>query len=282
MISINNLTKTYGDFHLSLSMDLPSGKVSGIVGRNGSGKTTTIKAILGLIHPDSGSVVTLGKEAGRLSSEEKSMIGAAMADSGFSSYLTVNDIRVILRNMFERFEEDRFTDLCQKGGLPFDKQLHDFSTGMQAKLKTIVACSHQAKLLILDEPTAGLDVIARNEVLDLLRKYLAEDDERSMLISSHISTDLENICDDIYMIHNGKIVFHEDTDSLLYNYAVLKVSKSAYEKLDKQYIITTVEEPFGYSCFTGQRKFYAENYPDIVTENCSIDDMIIMMSGGSK
>lgn len=279
MIEIRDLKKTYGNFSLDISMSVPKGKVSGIVGRNGSGKTTTIKAILGLIRPDSGTVTTLGQDSLKLTAKNKSMIGVAMSDSGLSSYLSAGEICSILKNMYDTFDEKRYLELCTKGELPLDKQLKEFSTGMKAKLKTIIACTHQAKLLIMDEPTTGLDVIARNEVLGLLREYLAEDDERSMLISSHISSDLENICDDIYMIHNGKIVFHNDTDKVLDEYAVLKMPESIYEKIDKKYIIRTIKEPYGYSCFTGEKKYYTENYPDVIAENCNIDDMIIMMSG---
>ena len=183
-----------------LSFEVKAGEYLCILGENGSGKTTTIKAILGLIHPDSGSVVTLGKEAGRLSSEEKSMIGAAMADSGFSSYLTVNDIRVILRNMFERFEEDRFTDLCQKGGLPFDKQLHDFSTGMQAKLKTIVACSHQAKLLILDEPLHGLDARRSRIAKEVIGTFVRRP-HKTLIMVSHYQSEFPDCIDRSLYLH---------------------------------------------------------------------------------
>lgn len=280
MIKAENLVKTYGNFKLNLSMELPSGRVSGIVGRNGAGKTTAIKAMLGLIRPDSGKVYTLGKEAMLLSSADKCQIGVALSDSGFSSYLTVKDICAILKGMYPSFDENGFKEQCRKSELPFDKPLKSFSTGMNAKLKTLVACSHGAKLLILDEPTAGLDVIARNEVLDMLRGYLAEDEKRSMLISSHISTDLEGICDDVYMINDGRIIMHEDTDNLLGEYAVLRLSDDQYGRIDRQYFIRTRREKFGWSCFTDQKRYYAENWPEAVIEDCSIDDMIIMMSGG--
>ena len=278
MIIINDLTKTYGDFKLNISMQLPEGRVTGLVGRNGAGKSTAIKSILGLIRPDSGSVEVFGKDSKELSEQDKENIGVAFSDSGFSSYLSINDIIPILRNMYSNFDEEWFKETCKKCNLPFDKQLREYSTGMNARLRVLVACSHNAKLLILDEPTAGLDVVARNEVLDLLREYLAKDSSRSMLISSHISSDLEGLCDDIYMINKGKIVMHEDTDAINLQYAVLKLSDASYEQIDKQYIISTRKEKFGYSCLTNQRQFYAENYPELVIETGSIDELIIMMS----
>jgi ABC-2 type transport system ATP-binding protein len=133
----------------------------------------------------------------------------------------------------------------------------------------------------MDEPTAGLDVEARNDILDLLRDYLTQDEKRSILITSHISSDLEGLCDDIYLIHDGKIVLHEDTDAILDNYGVLKVDEASFEKLDKSYILSTKKDHFGYACFTNERQFYTENNPDIVIENSNIDDLILMMTGGN-
>lgn len=278
MISIKNLKKTYDSFTLELSLKIPDGTVSGIVGRNGAGKSTMIKSILGLVRPDSGTVLTLGKEPCKLSSTDKRAIGVAMSDSGFSSYLAIKDIVRIMKNMYPGFDEESFCSECKNSSLPFNKRISEFSTGMKAKLRVLTACSHNAKLLILDEPTSGLDVIARREVLGMLRKYLSEDPERTMLISSHISSDLEGICDDIYMIDDGKIILHEDTDKILGEYAVLRLSRSRYEEIDRSYILKTKEEAFGYSCLTDQKRFYAENYPDVVIESGSIDEMIIMMT----
>lgn len=133
----------------------------------------------------------------------------------------------------------------------------------------------------IDEPTAGLDVIARDELLDLLRSFMEQDEERSILISSHISSDLESLCDDLYMIHDGKIVLHEDTDVLLSDYALLKVNAEQYETLEKQYILKVKKESFGYCCLTDQKQFYLDNYPQIVIENGTIDNVITMMIRGA-
>ena len=147
---------------------------------------------------------------------------------------------------------------------------------MKAKFKVLAALSHKAELLILDEPTVGLDVIARDEVLNMLREYMEENESSSILISSHISSDLESLCDDFYMIHAGKIILHEDTDVLLSDYAVLKVSEEEYEKLDQQYLIKIRKEAYGYRCLTNQKQFYMENYPDVVIENGKIDDLVVI------
>ena len=139
-----------------------------------------------------------------------------------------------------------------------------------------MALSHRARLLVLDEPTAGLDVVARDEMLDLLRRYLEEDAQRSILISSHISSDLESLCDDFYLIDRGRIILHEDTDVLLSDYAFLKVSADEFANLDQQYILQTQETDYGYCCLTRQKQYYHENYPQIVIEPGSIDKIMSM------
>ena len=134
----------------------------------------------------------------------------------------------------------------------------------------------------MDEPTAGLDVMARESILNLFREYMEEDGERTILISSHISSDLEGLCDDIYMIHEGRIIFHEDTDILLSDYALLKVTPQQYTNIDKRYILKYKKENYGYRCLTNQKQYYLENYPNIAVENGTIDEVITMMSGGAE
>ena len=282
MIQINGLKKKYKDFTLDLTLDLPKGRVSGLVGKNGAGKSTTLKAILGLIQTDEGSVKVFGKDAFNLTSEEKQQLGVALSDSSFSGYLTVDAVKNILKNMYHSFDEEKFLDMRKKMKLPLNKQIKEFSTGMKAKLKVIAALCHKAKLLIMDEPTSGLDVEARNEVLDILREYLAQDDEVSLLISSHISSDLEGLCDDIYLIDEGRLLLHEQTDELLDKYGVIKADDETFEKLEKDHILAYKKEKFGYSLFTDEKEYYRENYPDLIIENGNIDDLILIMTGGKK
>jgi ABC-2 type transport system ATP-binding protein len=160
--------------------------------------------------------------------------------------------------------------------------IKEYSTGMKVKLKLLVALTHSARLLILDEPTAGLDVLVRDSILSLLRDYMGEADDRAILISSHISSDLEMLCDDFYMIHQGKVICHEDTDRLLGSYAVLKVDEGSFAKLDTRYILRKKAEPFGYSCLTDQREFYRENYPDLIIEKSGLDQLMLLMIRGEK
>ena len=273
MIKVDNIVKRYGDYSLNISMNIPAGNITGIIGKNGAGKSTTIKSILGIVRPDEGSIKVFGKDTKKLNVKDKQDIGVALSDSGFSMYLTVDDIIHILKKMYDKFDDKEFTELCIKQGLPLNKQIKDFSTGMKAKLRVLVAISHKAKLLILDEPTSGLDIEARNDILDMLRQYMSEDENRSILISSHISSDLEGLCDDVYLIHNGKVLLHEDTDKILDEYAILKLDETGYEQIDKKYIIKIKKVSFGYECLTNQKKFYTENYPKAVMENGNIDDL---------
>ena len=282
MLKIEHLKKHYDNFSLDCSLELMPGCVTGLIGQNGAGKSTTFKAILGLISTDGGNITILGKDRKDFTAKDKEELGVVLSDSGFSGYLKIKDIIPILQNMYSKFDKSLFIEQIQKFQLPMNKQIKEFSTGMKAKLKVLVAISHNAKLLILDEPTAGLDVIARDELLEMLREFLEKDEERSILISSHISSDLESLCDDLYMIHDGKIILHEDTDVLLSDYALLKVDAEQYSKLDKQFILRSKKETYGYSCLTNQKQYYMENYPKIAIEKGTIDEVITMMIRGTE
>lgn len=281
MLKIDHLQKNYGDFHLNCTMAVEPGRITGLVGPNGAGKSTIFKSILGLIRPNDGTVSLFDKDVREFSAEDKRLYGAVLADSGFSGWLCVKEIIPVLEKLYPDFDRQNFTEKCRQFDLPLNKKIKEFSTGMKAKLKVLTALSHGAKMLLLDEPTAGLDVVARDEILGLIREFM-EEEGRAVLISSHISTDLEGLCDDIYMIHEGELVFHEDTDVLLGRYALLKVDEEQYSKLDKRYLLRSLRESYGYRCLTDQRQFYLDNYPATVVEKSGIDEIIYMMIKGEK
>lgn len=281
MIQLEHVKKQYKDFELDCSLEVKSGRITGLVGQNGSGKSTTFKAILGLIRTDSGQINVFGKEPKELTPEEKCEIGTVLAESGFSGYILAKDVSKIMAAMYPKFNKEEFESNCKKYGIPMDKKIKDFSSGMKTKLKMLVAISHEAKLLILDEPTSGVDVVVRDEFLDLLREYM-KTEGRSILISSHISSDLETLCDDFYMIHDGKVVLHEEVDVLLSQYGILKPTVEQYAALDKKYVLKAKKEPYGYRCLTNERQFYIENYPEVVVEKGNIDDMILVMVRGGN
>lgn len=280
MLKIKDLKKSYDLFHLDVSFEIPRGCITGLIGANGAGKSTIFKGILDLISVDGGTIEIFGKDYKTLSNKDKENLGVVLAESGFSSYLTVQDVTKILDSMYSQFDKTMFLDYCKRYHLPLKKQIKEFSTGMKAKLKILTAISHKAEFLLLDEPTTGLDVLAREELLSMLREYMEENENRTILISSHISTDLEGLCDDLYMIDNGKVVLHEEIDTLLGQYGLLKVSSEQYETLDKNYLLRKKRENWGYACLTNQKQFYLENYPSYTMEKGNIDEVITMMIKG--
>ena len=262
MLRLNKVKKEYKGFQLDCTLEVQEGCVTGLIGKNGAGKSTTFKAILGLISTDGGSIEIFGRPVSEMGIQDR-----------------VCDLIPILKSMYRNFQEEEFRRQCEKFRIPMDKKIKEFSTGMKRKLQVLAAITHEAKLLILDEPTSGLDVVARDKLLDMLRAYM-EQEGRAILISSHISGDLEGICDDIYMIDEGKIVLYEETDVLLDSYGILKVTQEQYEGLDQEHILRSKKEEFGYSCMTDQRQFYQENYPQITVEKGNIDELIMMMVRG--
>ena len=255
MIKMQNVRKTYPGFDFELSLEIPEGRITGLIGKNGAGKSTAIRLMLGLVKAESGTIELFG---------------------------TIAEVKKILAKMYPEFDETWFMRECRELRLPEGKQLKEFSNGMKAKLRVLTALSHKAQLLILDEPTAGLDVEARNEILDLLRDYAAEDENRTILITSHIASDLEHLCDDIYLIHGGKQLLHEETDVILEQYGLIKADEAQYAALDKEYLLGSRKEPYGYACLTNDRKYYEENVPGLVVERAGIDEVILMMTGGKR
>lgn len=281
MLKMTSVKKNYKDFTLDCTLEIKSGYVTGLVGRNGAGKTTAFKSVLGLISVDGGEIEILGKKLSDFKSKDKEKIGVLLSDSGFSGELKIKDIIPVLSAVYSQFDKEDFLKKCKQMKLPLNKKIKEFSTGMKARLKLIIAITHNADLLILDEPTAGMDVMAREDIIDMLREYM-EQGERAILISSHISGDLEGLCDDIYMIDNGKIILHQDTDVILSSYGILKLRDEEYRKLDKSHILKIKKENFGVSCLTDEKQFYLDNYPGIVVERGGIDSVITMMIGGEN
>ena len=282
-LELKNVCKSFRDFTLNnISFTLPQGYIMGLVGPNGAGKTTTIQLILNMLETDTGEILVFGKDNVASEKDIKQDIGIVFDSIFYVDSWTVKDTEKAVSIFYNDWRHDIFNDMVKRFDLPQNKKVGELSRGMQMKLMLACAFSHNAKLLILDEPTAGLDVIARDELLEMLREFLEKDEERSILISSHISSDLESLCDDLYMIHDGKIIPHEDTDVLLSDYALLKVDAEQYSKLDKQFILRSKKETYGYSCLTNQKQYYMENYPKIAIEKGTIDEVITMMIRGTE
>ena len=282
MIVMENAVVTYPDFKLDCSLEVQEGTITGIVGENGAGKTTLFKALLGLVPIASGSAKINGQDIAALSLADREDIGTVLAESFFNDIYTIRDLNRLLKSFYRKFDESYFLAQCAAFGLPDKQPLKQFSTGMKAKLKTLTALSHGAQLLILDEPTSGLDVSARYEILDLLQDYLGDHPRCSILISSHISSDLEKLCDDIYYLKAGKILLHEETDRLLDAYGVLKVDDEALGRLDREHLLYRKRTNYGYDLLTDQRRFYMENFPKVIVEKPTIDQILLLIMEGER
>lgn len=281
MIEFKDFIKQYRDFRLEISMDIPDNKVVGIIGKNGSGKSTAIKAMLGLIRPTSGSVRVFGKDAHELTACDKEKIGVALSDSMFSSQLTVEDVIAILRAMYRDFDEALFREMCGKLNLPLKKMMKEFSTGMKAKVKVLTAITHRASLLILDEPTSGLDVEARNEIIGTIRDYAAAND-CAILITSHISADLEGLCDEFFLFSGGRIALHETEENIGKSYGTVQIPFETFETIDRKFISGFKKETFGYACVTNDKGYFEQNHPELKVQAATIDDLIILLGGNEE
>lgn len=280
MLRIQGLKKHYPGFALEMDMEVAPGRITGLIGENGAGKTTLFKSILRLIAPDAGEIRLLGKDITAFTEADMQMLGVVLTDSCFSGWLSIADVRAVLKAFYPAFDEQGFREGCARFGLDEKKKVKDLSGGMKGKLKLLAALTHGAKFLVLDEPTAGLDVLARDDLLTMLREYVSADDERSVLISSHISTDLETLCDDFYMIHAGRLVLHEETDRLQSDYAVLKIDRDRYASFDKTHLLCAKEESYGYACLTDCRAYYQEHAPETVMERSGLDELIMLTIRG--
>lgn len=274
-ISIQGLTKNFKDFRLDgVSFDVPAGCVVGFIGENGAGKSTTIKSVLGLIRPDGGQISVFGRE--ELTEKEKGEIGAVLGENCLPENLTLKDVSKVMRLIFRNWNEGDFFSFSEKFRLPTDKKIKEFSRGMQQKAALAVALSHGARLLVLDEPTSGLDPVARDEILDILYDFM-QDEKRSILISSHILSDLEKLCDYIVFIHGGKIIFSEEKDSLYGKYAIFRGAAEECVALGdaaKAYI----RGDFGISALVLRDKVPA----GIRLEKANIEDIMLYYSRGER
>jgi len=245
-IEVQKLRKTLHKFQLKdVSFTLPTGTIMGFVGENGAGKTTTIKCILDLMKKDNGKIKLLGKEMNEDEMGIKSEIGVVFDDLHFPQNLTAKKISKFMNKVFSNWDDSYYFDLLNKLKVQEDKKLNELSRGMKMKLSIAIALAHHPKLLILDEPTSGLDPIVRDEILDIFLEFM-QDEEHSILFSSHITSDLEKIADYITFIHDGKILFCESKDTLLYDYAIWRGSVEESKDLPPESMLSVREHSFGF------------------------------------
>ncbi len=277
-LTISGLTKTYPDFTLdNVSFVVPSGSIVGLIGENGAGKSTTINAALGLIQKEAGQVSILGKE--KIDDDTKERIGVVFDGSNYPEILSPKKINRIMKNIYRSWNEQIYFRLLKQFSLPLDKQVKQFSKGMKMKLAISAAFSHQSNLLILDEATSGLDPVMRDDILDMLLEFVQEE-ERSILVSSHITSDLEKIADYIVFIHKGKVVFSKPKDALMEQYGIIKCGTAQFEALDKADITAYRKMDYEWQVLITNREKMERKYPKAMIVPATIDEIMLLYIKG--
>ena len=279
-IQLSHINKSFGDFAIrDLCLEVPSGTICGLVGENGAGKSTTIRLLMGALRPDSGSARVLGSD---VSSPEfravKEDIGVVLDEAYFPESLNAVQVGKIMAGTYRRWDQGLYDGYLKRFDLPLKKQFKDFSRGMRMKLAIAVALSHQPKLLVLDEATAGLDPIVRDEVLDIFNEFTREEDH-SILISSHILSDLEKLCDYIAFIHKGDLLFCQEKDRLLEEYGIFEDSRENLDCLQPEAIVAREESRYGGVRALIKRDLAPAGFR---LEKPTVEDVVLFLVKGAK
>jgi len=279
-LEVENLTKSYKGFTLKdICLQLPKGSIMGLIGENGAGKSTIFKAILDLIKKDSGEVTFYGEHLSDEAKNLKEDIGVVFDGINFYETLTPEQVGKISMSAYKNWDQAVYEDYIRKFKLDKKKEIKTFSKGMQVKLCLAVALSHHAKLLILDEATSGLDPIMRDEILDVFLDFVQEE-EHAILISSHISSDLEKVADYITFIHDGKIVLSKTKDELIYEYGVLRCKKEIFDKMEPSDRLAYRKMDYQYEVLVSNKKKMAAKYKEAVVDPASLDEIMLLYVKG--
>ena len=274
-VEVKELTKKFKGFTLDhVSFSLPAGCIMGLVGENGAGKSTTLKLLLNMIQKDSGRITILGKDEKNI---DKNEIGVVFDECRFHESFTAKDINQVLKSIFQRWNEQQFFDYLNRFEVPSNKKLKEFSRGMTMKISIAAAVSHDAKLLLLDEPTSTLDPVVRDEMLDIFYDFIS-DEQHSIIISSHIVSDLEKVCDYIAFMHKGKMILCEEKDRLLQECRLAQMSEAEFSAIDKDEIIGSRKTPFGITAVI--RKAAAAQIRN--TQPINLEDLFVYMIRGKE
>ena len=280
---VNGLTKKYRDFVLDgVSFSVPCGTIVGLIGENGAGKSTTINAILGLIKKDAGTISILGKQEEDIDNSIRNQIGVVFDGSNYPDVLSAKKLNNVFKKIYGAWDENRFFSLLREMSLPTGKKIKDFSKGMKMKLSIAVAFSHNSKLLILDEATGGLDPVVRDDILDMFLDFV-QDESNSILVSSHITSDLEKVADYIVFIHKGKVVFCKSKDELRYKYGIIRCGAAQFDAIDKDEVIAYRKQDYEWEVLIADRDLAQRKYPKAVIDPATIDEiMLLYVKGETK
>ncbi|QXE18603.1 ABC transporter ATP-binding protein [Clostridium sp. 001] len=281
-ISVRGLNKIYKNFSLkNVSFSVPKGSIVGFIGENGAGKTTTLKAILNLISRESGEIKILDHDNIKDEKYIKEQIGVVFDESNFHDTLNAKNISKFMAKIYKQWDSNLFFSYLDKFQVPKDKIVKEFSRGMKMKLCIAAALAHKPKLLILDEATGGLDPVAREEILDIFLDFI-QDEEHSILLSSHVTSDLDKIADYITFIHDGQVVFSKSKDDLRENMGILKCGTSDFNNLSKEEFINYRKNQFGYEVLINDKYDFIKKHPKLVVDNTSIEDVMLFYIRGDK
>ena len=283
IIEIKNLVKKYDDkFKLgSINLDIPSGIIVGLIGENGAGKTTLIKSILNILKIDEGNIKIFNKDFNKEENNIKEDIGVVLDNMFFPEILTPNDINIIMKDIYKKWDEELFKKYLNDFGLNLNKQIKTMSKGMRKKLEIATSLSHHPKLLILDEPTSGLDPVVRNEVLDIFLDFI-QDEEHTILLSTHITSDLEHIADKIIFINKGKILLDKNRDDLLDNYGILKCDINSFNTISKEDIIVYKKNKYNYEILVDNISKIKKKYKNFIVDKITLEELMVLMIKGVK
>ena len=275
VLELCDVTKRYDDFTLDhVSFQVPRGCICGFIGQNGAGKTTTIQLILDIIKKDEGSIRVFDQDMEKEGAALKEKIGVVFDEMGFHEFLTATEINRVMKNVYANWKEDLFFDYLKRFSLPRKKRCGSFSRGMRMKLQIAVALSHEAELLIMDEPTSGLDPIVRNEILQIFQEYVMEENH-TILLSSHITGDLERIADMVTFINRGKIVLSGNKDKILESHGLIKCKKDDLKKIDGKDMVSYRQSAFGVEVLVADREYCEKKYSSMVMEQTTLEEIMI-------
>lgn len=282
-IEIKKLVKEYdSNFKLGeINLEIPSGCIIGLIGENGAGKTTLIKSILNIINTDNGSIKIFGRDNKRDEKIIKEDIGVVLDDMFFPEILVPKDINSILKDVYKNWDQELFYKYLDEFNIPLNKKIKLLSKGMRKKLELASAFAHHPKLLILDEPTSGLDPVVRGEILDIFLKFTC-DCEHTILFSTHITSDLENVSDKIIFIDKGIVLLNETRDNIMDNYGILKCDIDSFDKIDKEDIISYKKNKYDYQILVSNKKKIYKKYKDFVLDKITLDDLMVLMIKGER
>ena len=281
-LDISGLTKRYRDFTLDdVSFSVPYGTIMGVVGENGAGKTTTIGCILNTVIKDSGEIKIFGKEMQDRDTDMREKIGVVYDGDNFPGYWTARQLSQVMDGLYSQWDNALFLKYLKNFNLPVNQKIKHYSRGMTMKLAIAAALSHHPQLLILDEATSGLDPIMRDEMLDVFLEFVQEEDH-SILLSSHITSDLEKVADYITFIHDGKLILTASKDDLIYNYAVMRCKESQFHVLDPSDILAYRKRDFQIDVLVPNGKEAERKYKDIVVDHVSVDDIMLLLVKGER